>query len=118
MFGFTGWILKYFLSGVILVQIPQWGEEEEEDIFNNFYMYDPSVYADADFWNRPKTNRNAAVLLTVGFLPGMKVAAVTMSQSKKVQLGGFNFHKVVSVFFVCFIDKEASKLFHLTIIYF
>ncbi|KAL8123267.1 F-box/LRR-repeat protein At5g63520 isoform X2 [Apium graveolens] len=37
-------------------EIPQWGEE---------------------------TNRNAAVLLTVGFLPGMKVAAVTLSKSKK-----------------------------------
>ena len=67
-------------------QIPQWGEEEEDDFFNNGYMYDPSVYADPEFWDRPKTPSNPAVLLTVGFLPGMKVAAVTMSQSKKVRL--------------------------------
>ncbi|KAL1814579.1 hypothetical protein ACET3Z_017153 [Daucus carota] len=64
-------------------EIPQWGEEEEDDFFNNGYMYDPSVYADPEFWDRPKTPSNPAVLLTVGFLPGMKVAAVTMSQSKK-----------------------------------
>ncbi|KAK1357958.1 F-box/LRR-repeat protein [Heracleum sosnowskyi] len=67
-------------------EIPQWGEEEEEDHFNNWQFYDPSAFLDGDFseiFNRPKTNRNAAVMLTVGFLPGMKVAAVTLSQSKK-----------------------------------
>lgn len=88
-------------------QIPQWGEEEEDDFFNNGYMYDPSVYADPEFWDRPKTPSNPAVLLTVGFLPGMKVAAVTMSQSKKVELVVLNFKKVVCVFFVYLLDKVA-----------
>lgn len=67
-------------------EIPQWGEEEEVDYFNNWHFIDPSGFLDGDYselWNLPKTNRNAAVMLTVGFLPGMKVAAVTLSQSKK-----------------------------------
>lgn len=82
------------LSRVVLVQIPQWGEEEEEDYFNNWQFYDPSAFLNGDYdeilnhhqtdFNHHKTNRNAAVMLTVGFLPGMKVAAVTLSQSKKV----------------------------------
>ncbi|KAL1814580.1 hypothetical protein ACET3Z_017154 [Daucus carota] len=37
-------------------------------------------------WRIEDQAGNAAVLLNVGFLPGMKVAAVTMSQSKKVPL--------------------------------
>ncbi|KAK1380054.1 hypothetical protein POM88_026798 [Heracleum sosnowskyi] len=69
-------------------EIPQWGQEEEEDYFNNWQFYDPSAFADGDFseiFDRPKTNRNAVVMLTVGFLPGMEVAAVTLSQSKKFE---------------------------------
>ncbi|KAK1380063.1 hypothetical protein POM88_026807 [Heracleum sosnowskyi] len=74
-------------------EIPQWGQEEEEDYFNNWQFYDPSAFADGDFseiFDRPKTNRNAAVMLTVGFLPGMKVAAVTCHNQRRMLYSSMN----------------------------
>lgn len=44
-----------------------------------------AVYFDEDPGSH-SGNQNRAILLTVGFLPGLKVAAIPLFQSKKVKL--------------------------------
>lgn len=64
----------------------QWEVTEDHDPVLHFLDEDPvAVYFDEDPGSH-SGNQNRAILLTVGFLPGLKVAAIPLFQSKKVKL--------------------------------
>nr|XP_017252016.1 PREDICTED: F-box/LRR-repeat protein At5g63520-like [Daucus carota subsp. sativus] len=71
-------------------------------------------FKEVPLWRIEDQAGNAAVLLTLGFLPGMRVAAVTMSQSKK---GDPYVDKFVTIIRECSIIKLHVSLLRLPLCY-